>query len=104
MIQRLFIAAGVALALSGTAFAEGAKAGAKAQGAVTGDTTANAVAQCDSMTGAAKSTCLQQAREAVDRSAAGATSSSASGRAGASSATVSPSKDAAPVTSSPKGY
>jgi hypothetical protein len=103
MIQRLFIAAGVALALSGTAFAEGAKAGAKAQGAVTGDTTANAIAQCDTMTGAAKSTCLQQAREAVDRSAAGATSSSASGRAGAS-ATVSPSKDAAAVTSSPKGY
>ena len=102
MIQRLFIAAGVALALSGTAFAEGAKAEAKAQRAVTGDTTANAIAQCDSMTGAAKSTCLRQAREA-DRSAAGATSSSASGRAGAS-ATVSPSKDAAPVTSSPKGY
>ncbi len=103
MIQRLFIAAGVALALSGTAFAEGAKAGAKAQGAVTGDTTANAIAQCESLTGAAKSNCLQQAREAVDRSAAGATSSSASGRAGAS-ATVSPPKDAAPVTSSPKGY
>ena len=102
MIQRLLIAAGVALALSGTAFAEGAKAGAKAQGAVTGDTTANAIAQCESMTGAAKSTCLQQAREAVDRSAAGATSSSASGRAGAST-TVSPPKDAAP-TSSPKGY
>ena len=86
MIKRLFIAAGIGLALSGSAFAEGVKAGATSQGAVTGDTTAAAIAQCDRLSGAQKSDCLKQAREAADRSAMGATSSSASGRTGAASA------------------
>jgi hypothetical protein len=104
MIKRLFIAAGIGLALSGGALADDtAKAGAKAQGAVTGDTTARAIAQCEQMSGAQKSNCLQQAREAADRSAVGGTSGSATGRVGAG-ASVSQPKDAAPASGTPKAY
>ena len=102
MIKRLFIAAGIGLALSGGAYADDtAKAGAKAQGAVTGDTTARAIAQCEQLSGAQKTTCLQQAREAADRSAMGSTSSSASGRVGAPSPQP---KDPAPGTGASKPY
>ena len=97
MIKQLSIAAAIGLAVSGSAFAEGAKA----QGSATGDTTANAIAQCDKLAGAEKANCLQQARRAADRSATGATSGSASGRAGANASASQP-KDAAP--SSPKAY
>jgi len=86
MIKRLFIAAGISLALSGGAYADDtAKAGPTAQGAVTGDTTARAIAQCEQLSGAQKATCLQQARDAADRGAMGSTSTSASGRVGAPS-------------------
>jgi hypothetical protein len=101
MIKQLSIAAAIGLALSGTAFAEGAKAGAKAQGSATGDTTANAIARCDKLAGAEKANCLQEARRAADRSATGATSGGASGRAGANASASQP-KDSAP--SSPKAY
>ena len=107
MIKRLVIAAGIGLALSGTAFAEGAaKTGPKASGSTASDPTSNAIAQCDTLTGPQKANCLQQAKEALDRSATGSTTGSASGRAGAAPAGAAPSasqpKDSAP--SAPKGY
>lgn len=103
MIKQVLIAAGIGLALSGTAFAEGsAKAGAKASGSTASDSTASAISQCDKLAGNEKANCLKQARESVDRSAAGATSGSASGRAGGA-ATAAP-KDAAPSTGSSKSY
>jgi hypothetical protein len=102
MIKRLFIAAGIGLALSGGALAEdAAKAGAKAQGSVTGDTTARAIAQCEQLSGVQKTNCLQQARDAADRSAMGGTSSSASGRVGSP---ASQPQGAAPGAGAPKAY
>jgi hypothetical protein len=103
MIKRLFIAAGIGLALSGTAFAQGAgKTGPSAAGS-SNDATANAIAQCDALTGAQKSSCLDQVRQSLDRSATGSTSGSASGRAGAG-ASMSQPKDSAPSSGAPKGY
>ena len=102
MIKRFFIAAGIGLALSGGAYADDtAKAGAKAQGTVTGDTTARAIAQCEQLSGAQKTNCLQQAREAADRSAMGSTSGNASGRVGSPSAQP---KDPATGTGASKPY
>ena len=102
MIQRLLIAAGIGLTLAGGAYAEGAKTGAKAS-AATSDSTAAAIAHCDKLSGTQKATCLQQARETVDRSATGATSSSASGRAGAAASPSQP-KDAAPASGASRSY
>jgi hypothetical protein len=82
MTHRILMAAGIALALSAPAFADdAAKAGGKTSSA-SGDATA--VAQCEKLTGADKTSCLQQARASHDSAATGATSGSASGRAASS--------------------
>jgi hypothetical protein len=99
MINHSFIVASIGLVLSATAFAadDTGKAADKPARSAAGDSAATAIAQCDKLTGPEKATCLKQAREASsDRSATGATTGGAAGKAGTPGSATQQPKETAP--------
>ena len=96
MTQRSYIAAAaIALAFSGTSFANDPASAKSGSSATSGAPVTSAAAQCDNLSGARKEQCMRQAQQGQrdPGSAAGATSSRGAGSAGTP---AQPPREAAP--------